>query len=506
MLRSTLRSKDASTSLADHFSSYRENIVGIHHSISTPFHAAIKVLYADWTATGRAYGPIERRMYDAILPFLANTHTETSTTGKAMTHAYQTARQMIKRHVNANDDDVLITEGSGMTGAVNRLQRILGMRIHERFQHRVALREAERPVVFITHMEHHSNQTSWLETIADVVVVEPDASGLVDPENFRAAVKRYGSRTTKIASVTACSNVTGIHTPYHAIAKILHQAGGLCFVDFACAAPHVAMDMHPADPLERLDAIFFSPHKFLGGVGTPGILVFSKALYHNQVPDLPGGGTVAWTNPWGEHRFVDAIEEREDGGTPAFVQTIRAALCMQLKEQMGVEKMREREQAQIAQLMAALSGLPNLHILAAQHTERLAILSFYIDDLHHNLAVRLLNDHFGIQVRGGCSCAGTYGHHLLNVSKSQSKMISDQIDRQDYSSKPGWVRISLHPTMTDAETGFIATAVTALAQNHQTWARDYVFDSSTQNLTFRMPQLDDKIALHMNQCMYEALD
>lgn len=493
------------TSLENHFLHFRRQIVGIDQTIETPYHDSIKIVYADWTATGRAYAPIEHRIADFVLPFIANTHTEANTTGRTITHAYHMARELIKRHVNANEDDILIAEGSGMTGAVNRLQRILGFRLHERFRQALPIPEAERPVVFLTHMEHHSNQVSWLETIADVVVVEPGPSGLVDLENFRSAVKKYDERRIKIAAVTACSNVTGILTPYHDIAKILHQAGGLCFVDFAAAAPYVSIDMHPTDPLEQLDAIYFSSHKFLGGVTTPGILIMNRDLYRNQVPDLPGGGTVEWTNPWGGRSYFGDAELREDGGTPPFMQIIRASLCVSLKEQMGPDKIFLREKEQVSALFNALTKVPNVHILAKQHKERLGILSLYIDDLHYSIVVRLLNDRFGIQARGGCSCAGTYGHYLLQVDQAQSKEITDRIDQRDYSLKPGWVRVSLHPTMTDEEIAYIAKAIIAIAENHQAWARDYIFDSHKNNVTFRQPELDGKLTLYVERFLNDAL-
>jgi selenocysteine lyase/cysteine desulfurase len=494
-----------STSLEEYFAPFRRQIVGIDQTIATPYHDSIRIVYADWTATGRAYAPIERRIADAFLPLIANTHTEANTTGQAMTHAYHAARQLIKKHVNANEGDILIAEGSGMTGAVNRLQRILGFRVHERFQPALPIPEADRPVVFLTHMEHHSNQVSWLETIADVVVVEPGPTGLVEPENFRAAVEKYEARKTKIAAVTAGSNVTGILTPYRDIAKILHQAGGLCFVDFAAAAPYVPIDMHPADPLERLDAIYFSPHKFLGGVATPGILIMNRQLYRNRVPDLPGGGTVEWTNPWGGRSYFDDVELREDGGTPPFMQIIRTALCVSLKEQMGHDKILQREKEQMSALFDALSDVPGMHILAGQHKARLGILSFYIDDLHYSIAVRILNDRFGVQARGGCSCAGTYGHYLLEVDPSLSKEITDRIDRHDYSLKPGWVRVSVHPTMTDEEVSHVAKAIIAVAENHREWARDYIFDSHNNNVTFVQPERDRQIVQHMERCLHDAL-
>ncbi|WP_416866679.1 MAG: aminotransferase class V-fold PLP-dependent enzyme [Imperialibacter sp.] len=449
--------------LEANIASYRKNIIGIDQQIATARHPSIRMLYADWTASGRCYWPIEGKLLQEIMPLMANTHTETSHSGAFMTKAYKEARQLIKAHVHASADDVLIATGSGTTEVVNKLQRILGLRVPEQFKKYVHLAEEERPVVFVTHMEHHSNHTSWLETIADVVVVEPGPNGLVEPVHFDQAFGRYASRKLKIAAITACSNVTGITTPYYDIARLVHRHGGYCFVDFACSAPYVNINMHPEDKEAGLDGIYFSPHKFLGGPGASGVLVFNRNLYYNDVPDNSGGGTVDWTNPWGGRKYVNDIEAREDGGTPAILQTIKAALCIELKEKMGVEQMARREEELLAILWEGLSGIPGVRILAPEHSNRLPIVSFYIEGQHFNTTVQLLNDHFGIQCRGGCSCAGTYGHYLLGIDQYRSRQITDLIDQGDTSAKPGWVRISLHPTMTEEEVRLIVEGVEAVS-------------------------------------------
>ncbi len=462
------------TELEAYFQAFRKNIVGIDEVFEGPL-GSRKIVYTDWTASGRLYGPIERQLSETIGPYVANTHTETTVSGTAMTQAYHLAKEIIKKHVNASSDDVLICDGSGMTGVVNKFQRILGMRIPENLRPFTQVPDEMRPVVFVTHMEHHSNQTSWLETIADVVVVPADARGLVCLETFDATVARYASRAVKMASVTACSNVTGIKTPYYGIADIMHKHNGVCFVDFACSAPYVEIDMHPA-PGQWLDAVFLSPHKFLGGPGTSGILVFNKTLYRNMVPDHPGGGTVSWTNPWGGHKYVEDIEAREDGGTPGFLQVIKTALAIRLKEKMSVSKMLEREKELVDMAFARLSGIPNLTLLAGEHRERLAVISFYIDDLHFNLGVKLLNDRFGIQTRGGCSCAGTYGHYLLHVDKDKSDYLTQKITAGELLEKPGWIRMSMHPTTTNAECAYVLEAIEQLALHHAQWARDYEYN------------------------------
>lgn len=462
------------TDLQQYFSKYRKNIIGIDYTFQSPF-GEKKILYADWIASGRLYRPIEEKLLTDFGPWVANTHSESSVTGTFMTKSYSKARQIIKKHVNAGEGDVLISYGSGMTGPINKFIRILGLRLPEQFYDSISLDETMRPVVFVTHMEHHSNQTSWHETIADVVVIPPDVDGGINPDNLEVEIQKYKNRRLKIGSFSAASNVTGIMTPYHQLSRIMHQNGGYCFVDFACSAPYVEINMHPADLEERLDAIFFSPHKFLGGPGSPGILIFNSHLYHNRIPDNPGGGTVDWTNPWGEHKFVNDIEAREDGGTPPFLQTIKAALAIRLKEEMQPMYMLQREEELVDIILREFDSIPKLHLLSDNHRHRLGALSFYIEDMHYNLAVKLLNDRFGIQCRGGCSCAGTYGHYLLHVDPSRSKRITDKIDSGDLSEKPGWVRVSLHPTMTDDEVYFIAEALRDITDHADEYSQDYIY-------------------------------
>ena len=464
-----------------YFRKFRENTIGYDKKFISPY-GELRIIYADWIASGRLYAPIEKIMVEEFGPLVGNTHSEASVTGTTMTKAYHNAHEIIKKHCNASKDDVIITAGSGMTALINKFQRMLGLRVPEQLKDYMHFPEELRPVVFITHMEHHSNQTSWLETIADVVCISPDEKGLIDIKDFEKKLTEYKDRKLKIGSFTSCSNVTGIETPYYKLAKMMHQHGGYCFIDFACSAPYTKIDMHPSDPLEKLDAIFFSPHKFLGGPGTSGVMIFDSSLYKNKVPDNPGGGTVDWTNPWGQHKFVNNIEAREDGGTPAFLQTIRAALCIKLKEEMDVEKIRQREEELIKIAFEELRKIPTLHILADNIDNRIGAISFYVDNIHYNLIVKLLNDRFGIQVRGGCSCAGTYGHYLLHVSPDQSKLITDKINHGDLSEKPGWVRMSVHPTLTNDEIYFIADAIRQIVENISEWKNDYTY--SPQNNEF----------------------
>lgn len=470
--------------LEQYFSKFRDNVVGNETYFNTPF-GRKKMIYADWIASGRLYQPIEDRITKEIGPFVGNTHTETTETGTLMTKAYQYAHKKIKQHVNANEHDVIITAGSGMTTVVNKFQRILGLKSCSRLEKDICVSEEDRPVVFITHMEHHSNHTSWLETIADVVLLEPDEQNMVEPENLRKEIVKYENRKLKIGTFTACSNVTGIEPDYYELAKIMHENGGYVFIDFAGSAPYVDIDMHPNDPLKKLDAIYFSPHKFLGGPGSSGVLIFCKSLYHSAAPDHPGGGTVEWTDPWGGHKYIEDIEIREDGGTPGFLQAIRAAFSIQLKEKMDTRQMRLREKELVKKAFEGFGNIPGLHILADHITDRLGIFSFWFQHIHFNLMVQLLNDRYGIQVRGGCACAGTYGHFLLNVTHEESKRITEKINCGDLSEKPGFVRVSLHPTMTDEELDIIIKAVQEIAANYKEWSADYIYNSHTNEFSHK---------------------
>ncbi|WP_233900416.1 aminotransferase class V-fold PLP-dependent enzyme [Tenacibaculum piscium] len=468
--------------LEDYFSQFRKNIVGNNQTYQSPY-GTQKMIYADWTASGRLYYPIEEKLLHEIGAFVANTHTETATAGAVMTLAYHQARKRIKNHVNASEDDILITEGSGMTGVVNKFQRILGLKVSENLKENTLIPDQKRPIVFVSHMEHHSNQTSWIETIAEVVVVPCNDDGLICLHIFEETIKKYADRPIKIASIIAGSNVTGIKTEYHKIASLIHKYGGLCFVDFACSAPYVDINMHPKKKEEYLDAIFFSPHKFLGGPGSSGVLIFNKKLYKNMIPDNPGGGTVSYTNPWGQHDYFDEIETREDGGTPAFLQTIKIAFAMQLKNNMGTENIKKRENEINPVIFKCLEKLNGVKILAPNQKDRLSIFSFYYEKYHFNLVVKLLNDRFGIQTRGGCSCAGTYGHFLLNVNQNTSNEIKNQILEGCNTQKPGWIRLSIHPTITDDEVQFICKSLEELTENIENWAKEYQYDSLKNEYT-----------------------
>jgi selenocysteine lyase/cysteine desulfurase len=464
----------------------RGSVIGDDEAVAGPF-GIRRVTYADYTASGRSLSFIEDYLRDAVLPLYANTHTESSGTGLQTTRFREEARRIIREAVGATDEHAVIFVGSGSTAAINRLVDVLGLRLPPGLEGSHALRShlrpSERPVVFIGPYEHHSNELPWRESIADVVVIHEDRDGRIDLAHLREELERHADRPLRIGSFSAASNVTGIISDTQAVSILLHRYGALSFWDYAAAAPYVAIRMGGDTPGDgedaHLDAIFLSPHKFIGGPGTPGVLVARRSLFRNRVPTAPGGGTVVYVNPL-EHRYVDDVERREEGGTPAIVESIRAGLVFQLKDAVGTEAIREREESFIRRAIQRWDRNPSLEILGSHDAERLSIVSFVVRHggrhLHHNFVVALLNDLFGIQARGGCSCAGPYGHRLLGIDLERSHEFEREISRGCEGIKPGWVRVNFNYFISETVFEFMLDAVDMVATDGWRLLPQYRFE------------------------------
>ncbi|MEE4278964.1 MAG: aminotransferase class V-fold PLP-dependent enzyme [Halieaceae bacterium] len=447
----------------------RRELIGSRAEITTPF-GPRPIIYADYTASGRSLHFLEENIRERVLPFYANTHTEASFTGAQTNALREEARAAIRRSVNGGERDKVIFCGSGATAAINRLIDILGLRLPRHLDERYALSadipEIDRPVVFVGPYEHHSNELPWRETIAEVVRIGLDEQGRISKRELAAALDRYGNRRLRIGSFSAASNVTGLRSDVPGITRLLKDAGALALWDYAAAAPYVAIDVNLRGA--EIDAIFLSPHKFPGGPGTPGVLVAKDALFTNAVPAVVGGGTVSYVSPT-EHRFLDDIEHREEGGTPAIIESIRAGAVFALKDRIGADTIEAIEARLIRQARKLLDEVPGIEVLGPKSGERLGIFSLRFrwgdKDLHHGFVAALLNDLFGIQARGGCSCAGPYGHELLRIDGAGSRSL-DQAVQQGYESfKPGWVRVNFHYAAPPEEVDYILNALALIGEH-----------------------------------------
>lgn len=483
----------------------RDNLIGRDAFIDTPFGSRL-VTYADYTASGRGVDFIESYIRQ-LLRHYANTHTEDDGTGMITTARLHKAESTIKRLLNAGPEYKIIETGSGTTGAVHRLQQILGVYVPpvaaemfhnllKEHMNKEQLSELEtyllsrRPVVFVGPYEHHSNEVSWRECFAEVVEIELNSDGLLDLDDLEVKLSRTEYRGRKlIGAFSAASNVSGVKTPVFEVARRLHRHGALAFFDFAASAPYAKIDVC-RDKESYFDGIYFSPHKFLGGPGSSGILIIHEGIYRRDLPPTVGaGGTVDYVSK-DEQTYSADIEAREKPGTPGILQIIRAALALELKEMLGINKIAERERDLIHRVLEKYSSCSPIEIMGNRDPEkRLPIFSFNIrageSYLHPRFVTILLNDLFGIQSRAGCSCAGPYGHRVLFIDGQQSLKFKDRLSHGFGGLKPGWIRINFHYLMTDAECDFIMEAICFVCQYGKFFLPLYEFDIHTGNWRHR---------------------
>jgi len=469
----------------------RQSVIGEGRLFPTPF-GLKPLIYADYTASGRSLDFIEDYIRDSVMPFYANTHSEASATGRQTTAFREQARGLIRQSVGAGEDDAVIFCGSGATSAIQKMVEILNIRIPANLEDKYHLSdhipENDRPVIFIGPYEHHSNELAWRESIAEVVTIPLDKDGTIDQMVLRAELETYADRRTKIGSFSAASNVTGLLSDIAAITRILHEKDALAFWDYAAAGPYVDIDVRG----NNLDGIYLSPHKFIGGPGTPGLLVIKRRLLLNRVPSIPGGGTVSYVSPE-DHRYNPPGEHREEGGTPAIIESIRAGLVFRLKDAVGADVIEQRERSMIERAISRWSRNPAIKILGNPSARRLSILSFLImrqgKPLHFGFVDALINDLFGIQLRGGCSCAGPYGHELLNIDMAHSRAIAGAVEDGHLVLKPGWVRLNFNYFIDEETFDYILGAVELIAEYGWKLLGQYSYDPERAIWSCRTGQL-----------------
>mmetsp|Transcript_21038 Transcript_21038/g.31305 ORF Transcript_21038/g.31305 Transcript_21038/m.31305 type:complete len:773 (+) Transcript_21038:1-2319(+) len=489
-----------------HITSLRKDVIGRDILIPSPFGAPRKLTYCDFTASGRSLRSVENTISNILLPIYANTHTEASYTGAYTTRIREEARTTIKRLVGAGSNDKLIFTGYGVTGAIDKLMRLLGLNVNTQPSSSKSSKGAcskgacsltnatssARPdtdytaVVFVGPYEHHSNIVPWRESPqCKVVQIQETSVGQIDLAHLEQELIENAGFSLKIGSFSAASNVTGILTDTRSLSVLLHRHRAFAFFDYATAAPYVSIKMNgdhtitdDSSPFDYKDAVFISPHKFVGGPGSPGILLAKRHLFINRVPSVPGGGTVSYVSPTG-HDYYDSVEHREEGGTPSIIGAVRAALAMKVKHEVGIPTIHKYEQAYITRAIDEWTKSPFINILGNPNVPRLGIVSFVVkyknSYYHHNFIVALLNDLFGIQSRGGCACAGPYGHSLLGVSNETSEKFREQIVRGYEGIKPGWTRVNFPYFLSEAQFRFIVQAVLFVAEHAHVFLPWYTF-------------------------------
>ncbi|PVB62597.1 aminotransferase class V-fold PLP-dependent enzyme [Labrenzia sp. 011] len=432
-----------------------------------------RLVYADYVASGRALSQIEDFIRDQVLPYYANSHTQASYCGAFVTRLRSRVRAEIARITGAGEGYSVVFTGSGSTAGLNRIVMLLDIpRI---------VASGGRAVVLIGPYEHHSNLLPWRESGAEVIEIAEDPRGGVDLAVLESRLRENAGADLLVGAFGSASNVTGILTDDISVTRMLKKHGALAIWDYGCSGPYVPMRMEAGTDAAK-DALVFSPHKFPGGPGGSGVMIVRDAVARRQTPTLPGGGTVSFVSPW-DHIYSSSLEHREEGGTPNVLGDIRAGLALMVKDALDPVWLAERQQELRARALAVWRNNPYLHLLGRADARALPIFSFQVRDaagnlVHHQLFTRMLSDVYGIQARGGCACAGSYAHALLDIDREASAGIKKALDAGEEIEKPGWVRLNLSPLMRDEKVDFVIASVDRLAREQAAFSRHYVADIS----------------------------
>ncbi len=435
--------------------SLRDGLIGEGTMIPSPT-GTVPLVYADYVASGRALQQVENFVQVHVLPFYANTHTEDSFCGRYTGQLREAARAEIAKLTGAGEGNSVVFTGSGATSGLNRLVALLNVN------------KAENPVVFIGPYEHHSNILPWRESKAKVVEIPETSCGGPDLQALAAALTEHADADFKIGSFSAASNVTGVITDTDTVTRLLKSHGALAVWDYAGGGPYLSIDMATGTDAQK-DAIVLSPHKFPGGPSASGVMIVRDNAVQRSTPTWPGGGTVAFVSPW-EHEYLPDIISREEAGTPNIIGDIRAALAFIVKDVIGQQLIETREAELNAMAIKGWADNPFMTLLGTEMEHRLPIFSFLVHDaaghsIHYAEVTQKLSDYYGIQSRGGCACAGPYGHRLLEVDKPHSESLHRQLSAGKLEVKPGWIRLNFSYLMNDNTAQYIINSVDELTRD-----------------------------------------
>ena len=292
--------------------------------ITTPFIKKTKITYADYIASGKPSPVIENYFQEQIYPLYSNTHSNAHN-GMLMKNIIAETKDNIRKQFNLSNDYQILFTGNGTTGAINHLINCIDYSQYDNI------------IIFLSLYEHYSNHLPWVELTHPnkkiIFIPFLENSGIIDLKFLETSIKYIYEnsigRTLLICSISACSNINGMINPTLKIKHILNKynSDSICkyfFSDYACSAPYVEIDG------SIYDAFFFSPHKFIGGVATPGVLIGRTCLFTKPKPFCSGGGCVKKASST-IIEYDTNIEKKESAGTPNIIGIIKIGKILELK-------------------------------------------------------------------------------------------------------------------------------------------------------------------------------
>lgn len=434
------------------------------------------IIFADDVASGRPCHIVDSLMTSNINPYYSNTHSN-ATCGILMKDMVNKTKDIIREELHLNLEQKIIFSGNGCTGAINHLTYKIDL---DRYSH---------IVIHSSPFEHHSNFLPWNELLKRHSTLYSGISEhrLIDyTKDFESTLDKYisdletelstgnNNKRLDILALSGCSNVTGKRFDlfYDDVVKFVkdYQRKGFnvfTVIDYACSAPYIDLDV------SRFDACAFSGHKFLGGQTTPGVLIANETLLQIDVPFQPGGGCVNSADD--KHtNYKQDKELLEMCGTPNICGIIRLGYVLTIKRSI-IDRIHNNDliigNFITEKLLKLEAKYPDLKVLGlkSRHPRDLPIFPITIKGLHYNLITVLFNDLFGIQTRGGISCAGTLGRIFRET---------ENVD--------GWCRISFNYLLTKRQIIKIIKSLEFIIIHGKRFADYYSYDKNKNLFSFKI--------------------